>query len=113
MFNFDYICNELMKKIITYLLLLNFLVLITPRDIWHSCNDHSDHKEVSKELKIETATEADFCLACDYELGFIDQPNSISFKVQKQYFDVVDQVLFSRYRSNAFNNFSHRGPPVV
>ena len=102
-----------MKKIITYLLLLNFLVLFTPRQIWHECNNHAEHKTVSKELKFETADEVDFCLACDYDLGFIDQPNSISFKIQSQYFEEINQVLFSVYRSNAFNNFSHRGPPIV
>ena len=102
-----------MKKIITYLLLLNFLVLFTPREIWHECNDHAEHREVSKDLKIETATEADFCLACDYHLGFIDHSEYTSFKVQSQHFDAIDQVLFSVYRSNSFESFSHRGPPTI
>lgn len=102
-----------MKKIITYLLLLNFLVIFTPRDFWHECNDHSEHKEHSGDLEIDIASEVEFCLACDYHLGFIDQPNSLTFKIQSQHFDAIDQVLFSVYRSNSFESFNHRGPPTV
>ena len=63
-----------MKRIVAYLLLLNFLVLFTPRDIWHECDHHFDHHELSKELKFETATDVDFCLACYYDIEFINSP---------------------------------------
>jgi len=102
-----------MKRIVAYLLLLNFLVLFTPRDIWHECDHHSEHHELSKEIKFETVANIDFCLACDYHLGIIDTPESISFKVQSQHFNTIDQVLFSVYRSVSFDSYSHRGPPSV
>ena len=104
-----------MKRTVAYLLLLSFLVLFTPRDIWHECDHHSDHKELSDELKFDviSSIDVDFCLACDYELGFIDTPTSNSFKVLSTHFNALNQVLFSIYRSNSFDSYSHRGPPMV
>ena len=104
-----------MRKIVTYFLLLNFLVLFTPRDIWHNCDHHSDHIAQSDELNVDvlSSIEIDICLACDYELGFIAKPISNSFKVLSSNYNSVNQVLFSLYRSNSFDSFSHRGPPTI
>ena len=55
----------------------------------------------------------EWCQFLERDLGFIDQPNLISYEVQKQYFPLNVKVLFSKYISNTFDNFSHRGPPIV
>ena len=46
---------------------------------------------------------------------FIDciLPISNSFKVLSSNYNSVNQVLFSLYRSNSFDSFSHRGPPTI
>jgi hypothetical protein len=99
---------------IAYSLLLSFFVLVTPRTLWHNCEHttHS-HSSSSKDPHSLNHIEKKSCFACDFDLGFIDQPNLISYVVQKQYFPLNVKVLFSKYISSTFDNFSHRGPPIV
>lgn len=102
-----------MKKIITYLLLMNFLVLYTPRGIWHKCDDQKHKKETSKDFKIKTSEEDNFCLACDYDLSFSNQPSTFSFNFYSKHFETRNELLFNLHKGNSFANFLLRGPPVV
>jgi len=102
-----------MKRITTYLLLINFLVLFTPRDIWHKCDDQKHKKETSKDLKIQNSEKDIYCLACDYDLSFSNQPSTFSFNFYSKYFETSNELLFDLYQSNSFENFLRRGPPVV
>lgn len=99
-----------MKSIIAYSLMLSFLVLLTPRSIWHECEHHDlEHKHSSNE---QTYDQND-CFACDFDLGIISQPSFIQFIFEKNVYVNRTYTAFSLFTKDKFQHFSHRGPPTV
>jgi hypothetical protein len=97
-----------MVKWFTYILILGFLVVLSPRNIWHDC-DH-EHEHSISDLTESHFSEQD-CFVCDFELSTAHQPLffSITFPIAHFHELVVsDQALFVE---GEFLPFSHRGPP--
>ena len=99
---------------IAYSLLLSFFVLVTPRTLWHNCEHttHS-HSSSSKDPHSLNHIEKKSCFACDFDLGFVDQPGSIvSFAFKKFYPKTVEKPLLTASKI-VLPLFSKRGPPRV
>jgi len=99
---------------IAYSLLLSFFVLVTPRTLWHNC-EHTEH-QIKKEkydshtvIKLENKS----CFACDFDLGFVNQPGSIfSFSFKKFYTKSIEKPLITANKV-VLPLFSKRGPPRI
>lgn len=100
-----------MKKLFSYLLLLSFITLSTPRDWVHDCEHEHHEYQADSEDKSSVTFEADDCFACDYSLS--------SFSIH-HFSDVSVDVI--HYYSQVFTKieapeseypFTHclRGPP--
>ena len=99
---------------IAYSLLLSFFVLVTPRTFWHNC-EHSihSHSSTSKDPHSLNHIEKKSCFACDFDLGFVDQPSSILvFKFQPIYFTKIRQNRYTII-AESINLFSDRAPPII
>jgi hypothetical protein len=97
-----------LRVVVAYALLLSFFVVLTPRELWHECDHHHDI-ENSNEIHFENGD----CFACDFGLGFIDQPHYFFFSFTKILFDNNLVFSVSNYFKSEFHLFSHRGPPVL
>ena len=99
---------------IAYSLLLSFFVLVTPRTLWHNC-EHTEHQIQKKNNDSQTKTKLEnkSCFACDFDLGFVDQPGSIvSFDFKKFYPKTVEKPILTASKI-VLPLFSKRGPPRV
>ena len=99
---------------IAYSLLLSFFVLVTPRTFWHNC-EHSihSHTSTSKDPHSLNHIEKKSCFACDFDLGFIDQPSSILvFKFKRNYCSETIQSHF-KVNTETIDLFSGRAPPII
>ena len=99
---------------IAYSLLLSFFVLVTPRTFWHNC-EHSihSHSSTSKDPHSLNHIEKKSCFACDFDLGFVDQPTSIVFfKFKRNYCFEIPQIRFDTI-AETINLSSGRAPPII
>ncbi len=91
----DYFCFLELKKFIAYSLLVSFVVLLTPRGMWH--HHHDDHEHANLELHDHHDSDSENvhedCFQCDYDL------------------DVAEQALSYKYRFGQKNNYKH--PEIV
>lgn len=87
---------------------MSFFVVLTPREIWHHCEDHHDIENSN-----DTHFEKGDCFVCDFGLGFIDQPHYFFFSFEKCSFEKEVQFSVSNYLKKEFHHFSHRGPPFA
>ena len=102
------------RILIAYSLLLSFFVLVTPRTFWHTC-EHSihSHSSTSKDPHSLNHIEKKSCFACDFDLGFVDQPSSIlSFSFKKFYPKSIEKPLITSNKV-VLPLFSKRGPPRI
>lgn len=98
----------MIKQWVVFTLLTSFLVLWTPRELWHDCDQHTDHAD-RNELSISQKE----CFACDFELCTIDSPvqiNSFSFE---RFYVFVDAVRSEIPDLTTLFTRLHRGPPTV
>lgn len=97
-----------MKKAnwLVYALLLSFFVVLSPRELWHDCDNH--HEVHSKN---EVHLEQKKCFACDFDLGFIDKHTVAVYIFSKSHFPKYTPLVESHFVINEFHSFSHRGPP--
>jgi hypothetical protein len=97
------------RKVIAYLLLLSFLVVWTPRSLWHECeNSHPVSKHNNpKEVHFKKG----HCFVCDFDLYSADLPVTANF-----YFlapDFTDlEVFFLNRASFSAAPVQLRGPPA-
>ncbi len=99
---------------IVYSLLLSFFVLVTPRTFWHNC-EHSihSHSSTSKDPHTFNHIEKKSCFACDFDLGFVDQPTSILvFKFQRNYCFKISHISYG-VNPETIDLFSSRAPPII
>lgn len=82
--------------------------MLTPRELWHECDHHHDIENSN-----ETHFENGDCFACDFGLGFIDQPIVFTYHYFKTSYAQFDVSLSSFYLNKGFDHFSHRGPPII
>jgi hypothetical protein len=111
------------KIILSYLLLSSFVVLLTPRDIWHDCDhdheyDHSERTAFFSTDENHSASDApqsieDDCFACDFDLGFFthNQPQFLTL-LERCHCENAVRIL-SRFKEDPNYSFSLRGPPVT
>ena len=102
------------RKWIVDSLLLSFFVLLTPRTLWHHCDENS-HSHAS-ELKKNTSNTLSFktkCIACDYDIDFMEftSINLCHFKQKPS--EKLSKQLYSCFLDSDFSSFSHRGPPTI
>lgn len=102
-----------LKRWISYSLLLSFFVVLTPRTFWHNCKTESHSHYSSSNEKLKVHFEQKDCFACDYDLGFIDQPVFFSSSFVKIQFHKWNQVLPAQYIVSKFDFFLKRGPPLI
>ena len=100
------------RKWIVYSLLLSFFVLLTPRTLWHHCDENS-HSHAS-ELKKNTSNSLSLkekCFACDYDIDFMEftSLNLYHFKLKPA--EKQSDKPYLCFRDSSFSSFSHRGPP--
>ena len=101
------------KKWIVYSLLLSFFVLLTPRTIWHDC-DQDSHSHISKNdhLKHDFKFKGK-CYACDFSIDFMEINQFEFYHFKPQPF-ALNQIQFESFKHTVlFRSFSHRGPPIV
>lgn len=97
-----------MKLFITYSLLLSFFVLLSPRNLWHECEDnHTFHSNSEVHLENED------CFACEYDLGVILQAPDFFISFAKPIFNKFEITLENQHLPSKFEHFSHRGPPII
>jgi hypothetical protein len=99
---------------IAYSLLLSFFVLVTPRTLWHEC-EHTTHSHStnSKDPHSLNHIEKKSCFACDFDLGFVDQPGSVlSFAFEKFFPKSIEKPFITAYKTE-LPHFSERGPPRI
>jgi hypothetical protein len=102
-----------LKRWISYSLLLSFFVVLTPRSFWHDCDSESHSHYNSSNKKSKVHFEQKDCFACDYDLGFIDQPDFFSISFHKIHVLKFNQHLTAQYIASKFDFFLKRGPPLI
>jgi len=96
-------------RILSVLLLVNFFVLLTPRDWWHHCN----HNEAIEFSHSDTHFDDGSCNFCDFDLGFFTIHNFHFFTVKKQVYSVVSEAEIANRELAAIQSFLLRGPPSI
>ncbi len=99
-----------MKKWISSLLLIAFVVVVTPKSWWHACDDHI---HLSESDINQDHFESDNCDFCDLSLITFAQPSQFYYSFQKVEISTFTVLISSHFLNQKFNSFSHRGPPLV
>lgn len=95
-------------KWVVYALLLSFFVVLSPRELWHDCDEH--HKvHVNNEVHLEQKD----CFACEFDLGIISVPYLHFFSFEKQIFLKFDITRIPFFHVKEFDSFLLRGPPII
>jgi hypothetical protein len=108
-----------MIRLLSYALLISFVVLLTPRDLWHDCKHEAHHHEELTSLHddqghdSETELAEDDCFACDFDLGVISSPVQASFNFDKVVYPNKVVIGVLRIDLNTPFVFSLRGPPQI
>ncbi len=68
----------MLRRIISYSLLITLLFLLTPKSIWHDC---SDQHQVSEHVQGELHFEQDHCAFCDLHLWDFNAQLPFRFKI--------------------------------
>jgi len=102
------------KSWIATFLLLSFVVLLTPRSLWHNCAHESAltyHHRKSVGLSFEKKVPN--CDFCDYTLSLAEE--ALSFlRIRKRIAFSENQINFSSLYVQCFDNQElRRGPPVM
>ena len=58
----------MLKQILTYCILLNFLLILSPRTIWHSHDDTSQSSEHHHDHKNKPSHQHDDCYLCTFSI---------------------------------------------
>ncbi len=102
-----------LQRWISYSLLLSFFVVLTPRSLWHDCDTETHSHYSTSNEKSKVHFEQKDCFACDYDLGFIDQPKYFQISFPKIQFHKYNQLLKAQYIASKFDFFLKRGPPLM
>ena len=94
-------------RILSVLLLVNFFVLLTPREWWHHC----DHHEAIEFSHSDTHFDDGSCNFCEFDLGSFTIHNFHFFTAKKQLFIAVSVAEITNKEQAAIQSFLLRGPP--
>ena len=99
---------------IAYILLFSFVVVIAPRNVFHSCSHtqeihtkNSDKKGFVFEKKIPT------CHFCSYDLSLSEEAIKCSFSFHSYFSKPKPEIAFSCYFPITDNLKLRRGPPTI
>jgi len=102
------------KSWIATFLLLSFVVLFTPRSLWHSCAHDlvaSSHQQKSEGFVFEKKIPA--CDFCDYSLSLATEPLSF-LGIHRQISFYEKPVVITTTSIQYFDNQElRRGPPAM
>ena len=100
-----------MKKVqwLSYLVLFGFFAVLTPRTLWHDCEDHKKIESNNSDERIAQ----DNCFVCEYDLGIIQQPTFLAFHFSKITYPIANELPVKNYSRLSFEYFSRRGPPMA
>ena len=96
-------------RILSVLLLVNFFVLLTPRDWWHQC----DHYETIEFSHSDTHFDDDSCDFCDFDLSVFTVHHPHFFASQKVAFFSFENLLTNKFQQASYSSFLLRGPPII
>jgi len=94
-------------------LLLSFVVLVTPRALWHDCAHEVDASHHQKSSGFTFEKKVSTCDFCDYDLSLSEEP--LSFLRIKQRITFLEKPTFykSLYVQYFVNQELRRGPPTI
>ncbi len=101
------------KSWIASILLLSFVVLFTPRTLWHTCaheleaSNHQKHTGYTVDKKVST------CDFCEYDLSLSEEPLSFFRFKQRIIFTVKPTFYKAFYVQYFVNQELRRGPPTI
>ena len=101
-----------LRRFLAIVLLLNFVVLLTPRDWWHDCHHEHEHEHaISDNSPVQFDQEED-CFICDYHLGYHTITSFFSFSIISVFltFLVLGTLALSQKERSPY--FSLRAPPL-
>ena len=94
-------------------LLLSFVVLVTPRTLWHDCAHEVDASHHQKSSGFTFEKKVSTCDFCDYDLSLSEEP--LSFLRIKHRITFLEKSTFykSLYVQYFVNQELRRGPPTI
>ena len=94
-------------------LLLSFVVLVTPRALWHDCAHEVDASHHQKSSGFTFEKKVSTCDFCDYDLSLSEEP--LSFLRIKHRITFLEKPTFykSLYVQYFVNQELRRGPPTI
>lgn len=97
------------KNYIAHILLFAFVVMVTPRDWWHTCVHESKTSVVDKHTHFQKGKQTcDFC-----QLGFhllSEKPTTSRYILEKKEFE-NQSFSYTTTLSTFLLSFSNKGPP--
>lgn len=102
----------MIKKVLTYCILLNFIVLFSPRTIWHSHSDIVQTGDNQKDHKNLPSHQHDDCYLCTFSLQPALTPTALKvvFPHPDNYISPLIKIHSHTVEDKVF--FSLRAPPI-
>ena len=94
-------------------LLLSFVVLVTPRTLWHDCTHEVEAAKPQKFSGFTFEKKVSTCDFCDYDLSLSEEP--LSFLRVKHRITILEKsrIYKSLYVQYFVNQELRRGPPTI
>ena len=101
------------KKYIGISILLAFVVIVTPRALWHDCAHELEASNQQKSSGFTFEKKVSTCDFCDYDLSLSEEP--LSFLRIKHRITFLEKPTFykSLYVQYFVNQELRRGPPTI
>jgi len=100
---------------VSYILLFSCVVLLTPRNFWHSCS-HShflENKKSSEKHIVSFNSKEVACTFCDFDLSLSEEPFLVDFSFQRSIFPVSKQYISDLPHYQFLFQKLRRGPPTI
>jgi hypothetical protein len=94
-------------------LLLSFVVLVTPRTLWHDCAHEVDASHHQKSSGFTFKKKVSTCDFCEYDLSLSEEPLSFFRFKQRIIFTVKPTFYKALYVQYFVNQELRRGPPTI
>jgi len=101
------------KSWIASFLLLSFVVLLTPRSLWHDCTHEVEVSNHQKSSGFTFDKKVSTCDFCDYDLSLSEEPYQVLSIKQQISFVEKPSSLSSIYIPYFDNQELRRGPPAL
>lgn len=100
---------------VSYILLFSCVVLLTPRNFWHSCS-HShflENKKSSEKHIVSFNSKEVACTFCDFDLSLTEESFLVDFSFQRSIFPVSKQYISDLPHYQFLFQKLRRGPPTI